>query len=80
MNIDDILNGNDDYAKSLAAQVEEWKASHDAGNLTDDEFNELTTDLLDVDKINQSAMAEQEKIYLRQAIQVISEAYSILPV
>lgn len=69
---------SDDILNKYVEQAEHLKAAFDAGDISQDEFNELIADMTDVDKIQEVLDKENIKIKAAEIAKAVSAVAGLL--
>ncbi len=57
--------------RDIAESLEKYKTAHEAGQITNEEFQELSDDLLDLNKIDDLADKLEERVAIKEAMETM---------
>jgi len=66
--IDDLIGSDDDFLRETASKLNEFKTAYDNGDLSRDEFYELSDDLLALERINEHAESLEHRIFIADMV------------
>ena len=73
MNITDLTNSTDPFIADLGKQAQAAKDAHDAGTMSDGDYEAQVTQLTDLEAIGEACGSEDTKLALAEAVGYLAQ-------
>ena len=68
---EEFIKSDNDKVRDMAENLERYKTAHKDGQITNEELQELSDDLLDLDKIDDLADKLEERVVIKEAMETM---------